>query len=81
MPYKNKEEALASGRRSYQKNKEKRKEKNKTYYEKNPQVYVISNWIRQGIVDIDFKAVYDVFIMQTNCWICDRVYEEKNRRM
>jgi len=64
----------------------------KNWRKKNPQKYkeqqltyngkknlAISKWRWRGIIDPDFKSVYDYFITQTNCWICDKEYNKVNK--
>ena len=40
----------------------------------------LQNWKQAGIIDEDLVAVYDYFITQTHCWICDTKYTESNFR-
>ena len=47
------------------------------YYKDNPHHIVIAKWKYRGIIDSDFKALYDYFIQQTHCWICNKRYSEK----
>tara|TARA_R110000851_G_scaffold331111_1_gene504830 strand:+ start:80 stop:397 length:318 start_codon:yes stop_codon:yes gene_type:complete len=57
-------------------NKEKIKEKNKQYQLDNPKIYIIAKWKHRGVIDDDINGFYDYFITQTNCWICDKVYNK-----
>ena len=43
-------------------------------------IYVIKNWIKRGVIDEDLGAVYDYYITQTHCWICDIEYNKNNPR-
>tara|TARA_R110000851_G_scaffold24715_1_gene71324 strand:+ start:182 stop:604 length:423 start_codon:yes stop_codon:yes gene_type:complete len=81
----NKEKALERNKKWRENNKEKIALKTKKYYlnnkEKinqfrldNPKTDIISNWKRRGVIDDDFNGLYNYFITQTNCWICDKVY-------
>ena len=36
--------------------------------------YIIKQWKRQGIIDDDWDGLYDYFIKETNCMICDKIY-------
>jgi hypothetical protein len=55
------------------------KEKLKQYHINNPKVKIISQWKRLGIIDDDWDGLYDYFIKETNCWICDKVYNKHNK--
>ena len=48
----------------------------KNYQDENPWVVIIAGWRFRGIIDPDLKSVYDYFITQTNCWICDKEYNK-----
>tara|TARA_R110002126_G_C10252598_1_gene482221 strand:- start:307 stop:624 length:318 start_codon:yes stop_codon:yes gene_type:complete len=62
----------------------KKNEATKRWRKNNPEKYrksnTISNWKLSGIIDEDLSTVYDYFITQTHCWICDVEYCEKNKR-
>ena len=66
----NKEKILANHAKYYLDNIEKIKK----YRKDNPKINIVSNWKHQGIIDDDWDGLYDYFITQTNCWICDKVY-------
>ena len=34
----------------------------------------IKRWKRRGIIDDDWDSLYDCFIKETNCMICDKLY-------
>ena len=51
--------------------------KHKAYYKK---LYKINNWKQLGIVDGDLKAVYDTYIKEKNCWICDKEFLSNRHR-
>ena len=54
------------------------KEKIKQYNLDNPKSTIISNWKQQGIIveDDDWNGLYEYFIKETNCWICNKVYNK-----
>ena len=35
----------------------------------------IGSWKRQGIIDSDYKLLYDCYKSQTHCWICLKEYK------
>ena len=77
----NKEKIKELNKKRYEgvKNSEEYK-KNKIQYQKDYRIkerkkYVISNWINKGIVDNDWDSVYEEYIKQTHCWICNREYD------
>ena len=61
-------------------NKEHLSEYKKQYNEDNPKIHIISQWKERGVIveDDDFDSLYDYFITQTNCWICNKVYNKDN---
>ena len=65
----------------YQKNKEKEKKRIATYNSENPEkahrTHTISCWRSAGIEDEDFDLLYDVFMAETNCWICGKIFSTK----
>ena len=71
MPYKNKEIEADYRKRRYLRLKNCPEEKKRL---------VIKDWKRRGIKDEDLNLVYDYFITQTHCWICDVKYDKKNLR-
>ena len=49
----------------------------------NPQYQFVDkrgSWKRQGIIDSDYKLLYDCYKSQTHCWICLKEYKESNDR-
>jgi len=50
------------------------------YRKEERQKYVILRWRSKGIIDSDFDSVYETFIKETNCWICDKEYDGKKYR-
>ena len=48
--------------------------------EKSHKRNTIDNWKQQGIIDGDLSSVYDYFITQTHCWICDMKYNKSYKR-
>ena len=83
--------AIASAKKGQKKYRENNKEKialknkewndnNKEYRKQykidNPKSDIISLWKVRGVIDEDFDALYEYFITQTNCWICDKVYNK-----
>ena len=40
----------------------------------NPQIFIISKWKSRGVIDTDYDLLYEYFITQTNCWICDKIF-------
>ena len=85
MPHKNKQKRVA-----YQKqwnldnkekmkqyridNKEKMKQYRKLYIEENPMTVKINKWKWAGMIDNDWDLLYEVYMKETNCWICDIEY-------
>tara|TARA_R110002073_G_scaffold150416_1_gene304537 strand:+ start:1534 stop:1809 length:276 start_codon:yes stop_codon:yes gene_type:complete len=59
-------------------NKEYRKIYEKNYRKNNPKTKILSEWKRQGIIDNDYDLLYEYFIKETNCMICDKVYNNNN---
>tara|TARA_R110002073_G_scaffold273850_1_gene437332 strand:- start:35 stop:544 length:510 start_codon:yes stop_codon:yes gene_type:complete len=59
-------------------NKDKAKKRQKKYDQspKGIKSNTLSNWRRRGIIDPDLESVYNYFITQTNCWICDKEYNK-----
>ena len=41
---------------------------------------VINIWKSRGVYDEDFNSLYQMFIEQTNCWICDKEFKPKGDR-
>ena len=87
MPYKDPLKAKENKKQYYLANKEKiakyhkqyfldNTEKIKQYYLDNPKINIISEWKRQGVIDNDWDSLYEYFIKETNCWICDKVFNK-----
>ena len=36
----------------------------------------IADWKIRGIIDEDIDAVYDYYVKETNCMICDKIYNK-----
>ena len=62
----------------YDDNKEKKTERQKQYYLDHPKIFTIKRWKQQGIIveDDDWEGLYQYFIKETNCWICNKVYNK-----
>ena len=58
----------------YLDNIEKLKQYKKEYAIDNPKSKIICTWKFNGIIEDDWDGLYEYFITQTNCWICDKVY-------
>ena len=71
MPYKTKEKEADYRKRRWKRLKNCPEEKKRL---------VIKDWKRRDIEDEDLSSVYDYFITQTHCWICDVKYDKKNLR-
>ena len=52
------------------------KEYRKQYKIYNPKTDIISLWKSRGVIDDDYDLLYEYFITQTNCWICDKVFNK-----
>tara|TARA_R110001583_G_scaffold180189_1_gene337199 strand:- start:223 stop:522 length:300 start_codon:yes stop_codon:yes gene_type:complete len=74
MPYKNKADQVAY----YQRNKARIQERNKTPEAKKSNK--LKSWKFIGVIDADISSVYDYYITQTHCWICDIKYTKNNYR-
>ena len=74
----NREKINEYKRQYYLENKEKIDEKQKQYQNENDKLYRISQWKTQGIIDSDYELLYDVFIKETNCWICGKEFNKDN---
>lgn len=55
-------------------NKHKIRAYKKQYFLDNSKQYIIRNWKKRGVIDDDWDGLYDYYIKETNCWICDKVY-------
>ena len=79
---KNKEKIKAYDRQYRQDNKEARQELN-NLYRKTPsgkKSIRITKWKSIGIIDEDLGAVYDYYILETNCMICNKKYKGSEDR-
>tara|TARA_R110000850_G_scaffold41013_1_gene105373 strand:+ start:144 stop:566 length:423 start_codon:yes stop_codon:yes gene_type:complete len=72
----NKEIIAEQQKEYYLDNIDKIKERQKQYRINNYKQFTISQWKHQGIIDGDFNRLYDYFITQTNCWICNKNYNK-----
>ena len=63
---------------THKKYRDANKEKRKQYKKNNPKIYIISQWKQRGVIveDNDWDGLYNYFITQTNCMICDKVYNK-----
>ena len=57
-------------------NKHKTRAYKKQYFLDNPKQYTIGNWKKRRVIDNDYDLLYDYFIKETNCMICDKVYNK-----
>ncbi len=64
------------------KNKEKIREYQKEYYKqpKGRKLMRMANWRQIGIKDTDLDSVYDIYVNETNCWICDKKFKDARER-
>lgn len=91
MPHKDKEKKAEYDKEYYQRNKVSRQEydrlkhiKNKDkiaevrrlYILNNPKQYKITLWKNHGMIDADWSSVYEMFIAETNCWICNHDFSK-----
>ena len=69
-------------RRWHQKNKAHVRAYQQIYYRtpKGRKLQRIANWKQIGIIDNDLASVYDIYIKETNCWICGCEYKNKKHR-
>ena len=49
---------------------------NKEWNRNNPKCIIKSKWRFRGVIDTDYDLLYDYFIKETNCMICDKVYNK-----
>ena len=82
----NKEKIAEQSRKRYEKRKnkvgyqEKKTAYRKQYRKDNPKKIKILAWKSIGMIDPDWDLVYKMFMAQTNCWICDRLFDDKYPR-
>ena len=69
-----------SNKKYYLDNKEKLAEYKKQYCLNNPFQRYKEHWKSRGVIveNNNWRGLYDYFITQTNCWICDKVYNKDN---
>tara|TARA_R110002012_G_scaffold251208_4_gene429142 strand:+ start:1235 stop:1612 length:378 start_codon:yes stop_codon:yes gene_type:complete len=67
-------------RKSKEGYQEKKTAYQKQYRKDNPDKRTIQHWRVRGMIDTDWDLVYEMFIAQTNCWICDRLFDDKYPR-
>ena len=76
----NREEILKQQKKYKAKNKEavaiRKKEWRERNPEKNHKSNTISLWRGRGVEDEDFDLLYEVFIAETNCWICGKKFNK-----
>ena len=79
MPYKNKEDKAAYMKQYKNPNKAKHQKK----YGESPtgkKFYTLKNWKKRGINDDDIDSVYDYYLLQTNCMICNKEFKNSRDR-
>jgi len=47
---------------------------------KGKKVMRVANWKQIGIVDTDLPSLYDIYIQETNCWICGNEFKNSKDR-
>ena len=72
----NKEKILEQKKQYGLNNKEKITKQKKQYRLDNPKSKIISNWKFNGIIDDDWDGLYEYFIKETKCMICDKLYNK-----
>ncbi len=61
--------------------REKHKDKIKKYRQTSPvyfKSHTIHNWKRIGVKYDDFDKLFDEYLKETHCWICDREFLKRN---
>mgnify|MGYP003661652593 CR=1 FL=1 len=53
---------------------------NQQWYINNHKKTTITRWEKRGVIDENLSLVYDYFITQTHCWICDMEYNKSYKR-
>tara|TARA_R100001594_G_scaffold150266_1_gene210779 strand:- start:387 stop:908 length:522 start_codon:yes stop_codon:yes gene_type:complete len=78
----NKEKRKEYVRKYQSKNKEKLKVYSKNYYSKpkGKKIMRIANWRQIGIEDEDLDLVYEIYVKETKCWICDKKFKNARER-
>ena len=51
---------------------------NSKYYRDNHKKITIEKWKQEGIIIDDYEEFYDYFIIESNCWICNKIYNTYN---
>jgi hypothetical protein len=74
----NKEKKAKINKKYRDANKEKIAKINKHYNLDNPKKKNIKIWKHRGVIDDDWDTLYDYYIKETNCMICDKVYNKNN---
>ena len=74
-------EAIAKKEKKYrEENREAINLKKKEWRERNPEKdhksNTISLWRGRGVEDEDFDLLYDVYLKETNCWICCKKFNK-----
>ena len=49
--------------------------------EKKHRYNVIATWKYRGIIDNDFNSLYEYFLKETHCWICDKEYKKRSDKV
>ena len=77
-----KAKASARMKKYFEKNKEKLNAYWKQYREsdKGKEVMRINNWKQIGVVDTDFKLLYQQYLKETHCWICGCEYNRPKHK-
>ena len=73
---KNKEKEKLRHKKYHNEHLEKRHQQANEWKKNNPMNGRISSWKYQGMIDADWSSVYEMFIAQTNCWICNKDFSE-----
>ena len=75
----NKETLAAQKKEWGQKNKEYLYKQHRAYRDANKSKYAIYEWERSGMIDSHWDLLYDAYMKETHCWICDIEYEKTTR--
>ena len=81
--YEKNNEKIKERRREYiKKNKEKVRKYNNEYRQtpSGIKTYRISQWKKRGIICDDYDKVYDIYVKETNCWWCNKEFENSYDR-
>ena len=76
----NKEKLALKFKEWYEINREVTQERAQKWKKENPKKLKIIAWKKIGIIDADLGAVYDMWIKETNCMICNIEYCVSNHR-